>query len=171
MGKEFLLDGKLTDKFMATAELLKRYKASNHKIFINNLRIAVLDDTYTAVLELLPNGEFTISYTPAVVVIKKYIEASEFLKQEQKARFFPYEKEDYTEEEHEEDLNRREWDKVMVIQTYIKQRMRHFQTYYFDDKEAYCFNHIDKTKQQRGSNDFRLDLVKLFDLEAGEADE
>jgi len=33
---------------------------------------------------------------------------------------------------------------------------------------AYRFDHIKKTKQQRGSKDFRLDLVKLFDLESGD---
>jgi len=167
VAKEFLIDGKLSDKFMATIELLKRYKASNHKIFINNLRIAVLDDTYTAVLEVLPNGDISFSYTPAVVVVKKHIEAADFLKQEQKARFFEYEKEPCTEA----NLNRQEWENVMVVQTYHRQRMNVFHTYYFNDKEAYRFDHIKKIKQQRGSKDFRLDLVKLFDIEAGEKDE
>ena len=169
--KEFLVNGKLSDKFMATTELLKRYKASNHKIFINNLRIAVLDGTYTAVLELLPDGDITFSYTPAVVVVKKHIEASEFLRQDQKARFFEYEKKPCTDEEYKADLIRPEWENVMVVQTYLNQRMNVYQTYYFNDKEAYRYDHIKNTKQQRGSKDFRLDLVKLFDLEAGEKDE
>jgi len=164
--KEFLINGKLSDKFMATAELLKSYKASNHKIFINNLRIAVIDDTYTVVLDLLPDGDITISYTPAIVVVKKYIEALEFLKQGQKERFFEYEKEPRTEEEYEVDLNSREWENLMVVQTYLNQRMSVFKTYYFDDKEAFCFDHIKKMKQQRGPKDFRLDIVKLFDIEA-----
>ena len=169
--KEFLIDGKLSDKFMATAELLKRYKESEHKIFINNLRIALVDESRTIVLELLPNGDITFSYTPRLVVVKKYIEAAEFLRGEQEVSFSDDEKEPYTDEAYEEDLNRKEWSNVMVVQTYVKQRMTLFQTYYFDDKEAYCFDHLEKTKWQRGPNDFTTDLINLFEIiEEGEVD-
>ena len=164
--KEFLTNGKLSDKFMATAELLKRYKSSEHKIFINNLRTALVDELYIIVLDLLPNGDITFSYMPRVTIIKKYIEAADFLRGEQKIRFFEHEKEACTVEKFEEELNRKEWSNVMVIQTYVKQRMKHFRTYYFDDKEAYCFDHLEKTMQQRGPRDFRIDLVKLFEIEA-----
>lgn len=167
--KEFIIDGKLTDKFMVTAELLRRYKGSKHKIFINQLRMALVDDNFAIVLELLPDDKISISYVPQITVVKKYIEASDFLKKAQKKKFFPYEKVACTVAEYEADLDRKEWTSLMVIQVYKNVRMKSYLTYYFDEEEAYCFDHIEKTKQERGANDFRIDLAKLF--EEGEADE
>ena len=169
--KGFIIDGKLTDKFMITTELLKRYKASEHKIFINQLRIALVDEKFAIVLELLPNDEISLSYVPRITVVKKYIEASHFLQQEQKETFFPYEKLPCTVEEYELDLERKEWTSLMVIQVYVTERMKKYLTYYFDEEEAYCFDHLEKTKQQRGANDFRLDLAYLFEEGEGNVQE
>lgn len=169
--KGLLIEGQLTDTFLATTELLKRYKASDKKIFINNLRIALVDEAYAIVLELLPNDAISFSYVPRITILKKYIEASHLLKQEQKPTFFSYDITTCTTDEYKADLDRKTWTNLMVIQTYIKGRLSKYLTYYFDEEEAYCFNHLKKTKQQRGANDFRLDLAQLLDEEEEQADE
>ena len=80
--KEFLINGKLSDKFVATAAMLKRYKESEHKIFINNLRIALVDEFRAVVLEQLPNGNISFSYMLKISIVEEYIEDADFLRGE-----------------------------------------------------------------------------------------
>ena len=163
--KEFLINGQLSDKFMATAELVKRYKASKHKVFINNLRIGLIDEDYAVVLELRPTWEISVSYVPRITIVKKYIEASEFLRGGQNPTFFGYDKKPCTIEEFEAELDRKEWPNMMLVQTYTNNQLLIFKTYCFDDNKAYCYDHQEDIKQQRGPQDFRKDLVKVLKIE------
>ena len=169
--KELLINGQLSDKFMETTELLKRYKASKHKVFINNLRIGLIDEDYGVVLELRPTGEITVSYVLRITIVKKYIESSEFLRGGQKATFFDYDKNPCTIDEFEAELECKEWSNMMLVQTYTNHQLRIFKTYCFDDSEAYCYDHQDETKQQRGSQGFRKDLVEILKIETDDDDE
>ena len=154
-------DDDFSDKLMEIAGLLEHYKASEHKIFINNLRIGLVDEGYAVVLELLEEGDVKISFVPKIVIVKTYIDGAEFLSGYQEEGL-EYEKEPCTEDEFLRELNQREWPNLLIIQSYINQRTNLCQTYYFDDEEAYCFDYMEKTLRQRGPENFRLDLLKIF---------
>jgi len=166
--KEFLVDEKLSNKFMVTAKLLEYYKSSERKVFINNLRIGLTEDDYAVVLDILPSHEVSFSRVPRITVMKKYVEAAEFLRQGQKVSFFDYEKENFSEEEFELELDSEEWKDLIVVQKYRRKALTDFRTYYFNDKEAYCYDYKDKTRQQRGAKDFREDLLGILEIEVGE---
>ena len=165
--KGFLTNNELNDKFMVTAKLLKLYKLSDHKVYINNLRIALVENDYAIVLDVLPSHEVSFSRVPRITIIKKYIEAAEFLRKGQKAKFFDYDKESFSEAEFEEELDSKEWDNFMVVQTHKKKALTIFKAYYFDDQEAHCYDYIKKVKQQRGAKDFRMDLLDILEINIG----
>jgi len=163
--KEFIVDEKLSDKFMVTARLLEDYKASERKVFINNLRIALTEEDYAIVLDILSSHEVSFSRVPRITVMKKYVEAAEFLRQEQKFSFFGYEKESFSEEAFEAELDSKDWENLMVVKKYRKKSLASFKTYYFDTHEAFCFDYSDKTRQQRGAKDFREDLLSILEID------
>ncbi|MBC2259810.1 DUF5081 family protein [Listeria booriae] len=162
--KGYILDGKLTDKFLIVARLLDEYKKSERYLFINNLRISLEKGPYAKVIELT-DKEITISRVPKITVVKKYVEVSEFFKKYQKAQFFPFEEQTITMEAYEEDLDSGEWDNLMVIQKYEKEQLQDMRTYYFNDVQAYCYNFITNKKQERGAKDFRNELLLLLEVE------
>ena len=168
--KGFIIDDDdFSDKFMAIAGLLDRYKESDHKIFINSLRIGLVEEGYAVVLELLLDdnedeatvSDVKISFVPNILVIKTYIDGAEFLKgYEDDGQEF--EAVPCTEAEFLRELNYKEWPNMMIIQSYIKGRTQFCRTYYFDNEEAFCFDYMEKTMQQKTSENFRLDLLRIF---------
>ena len=64
-------------------------------------------------------------------------------------------------------MDNKEWEGLMVVQKYRKKALTDFKTYYFNEKEAYCYDYSDKTRQQRGAKDFREDLLSILEIEVG----
>lgn len=162
--KEFIIDGKLTDKYMATSNLLERYKKQENYVFINTLRIGMDSEGFHEVIEV-KKEELSVYKVSKHTIVKKFIEAAEFLKKDQKKSFFPFEEKDYTKVEFEKDLDSGKWDNMLVVQKHQGREMKQFYCYYFSDSRAYRYDYINNKRVERGAQDFREDLLEILEIE------
>ncbi|TDW16242.1 uncharacterized protein DUF5081 [Breznakia blatticola] len=164
--KEFFIDGKMSDKLFAITQLLEEYKTSERYVFINQMRIGLKDEDEVTFLEINEDETIYLGRIQRVNIVKQIVGNSEFLKKEQKTRYFGNEEKDCSFDEYTEYVNSKndEWKDMIVIQVYQEEQLQNFYTYYMSDNEGYCYNHLRKTSKEKGPKDIRQDLIDILEV-------
>lgn len=162
--KKIMYEDSFTDKGLAIIRLLDLYKKSPIHIFINRLRIAILNDEQVIVIELKTDKQFLISKIQKVTLEKKLILAIPYLQLESKKRFIPFTSINFEKKDLEKELDDEKWRDILVIQKHEERRIILDQIYYMDDDIGYCYDYILEKKQQKDSRDIRIDLMTILEI-------
>lgn len=162
--KELIKGTSLTDKGLIVTRMLEEYKKSSRHVFINRLRVALIDKEYVIVIEKRGEDEYILNRTLKVTLEKKLILSAPFIQKETKRRFIPFIKEKVDLEVLERELDTSKWTDIMVIQKHEEKHMYMHMLYYMDLDEAYRYDYIHHERIEKTSQEIRQDLMEILEI-------
>lgn len=162
--KEILMNGELSDKGFILARWLLDYKKCKTHVFINTLRVALVDDEHVVVIQIEQKDHYKISRLHKVEFAKHIVTSAPFLMRESKKRFLPYTAYYMTQEELEEELDDLRWTEILLIQKHENQHVLEHVLYYMSEQVGYCYKYLEKEKIQKEPNDIRIELMKILEI-------
>lgn len=164
--KEYMSQNDFTDLGLISIRFLEDYKDAKKHVFINNLRMALTEKTRVNIIGK-EKEEYTFMQRERIEFIYELMKKIPFLQKAQKKRFFDYEKIKKSVEEIEERLESETWQSILVVQEYDKNIIKSYGMYYYNEGTCYHYDCIEEMEQERGAQDFRDELLEMFEIKEG----